>query len=186
MLTIRQERAADAAAREALLDAAYGPSRFQKPSQRLRVGRNPARGLAFVAIIGGRIVGTVRLWEVAAGPDRPALLLGPLAVAPDHQRCGIGSALMEHALAAAARRGHGAVLLVGDLAYYSRFGFSAEHTGRLWLPGLTDKGRLLGCELAPDALKGVRGAIRAPKRPVRSPLAAAMAGLGRPTSPQAA
>ena len=35
---------------------------------------------------------------------------------------------MRHALAAAARRGHRAVLLVGDAAYYGRFGFSAERT----------------------------------------------------------
>ena len=94
MITIRLEQAADAAAREALLDAAYGPSRFEKPSQRLRVGRRPSRGLAYVTILGGRIVGTIRLWDVCAGPDRPALLLGPLAVAPGHQGNGIGSALM--------------------------------------------------------------------------------------------
>jgi len=41
---IRQEKASDAAAREALLDAAYGPIRLTKPSQRLRGGRAPARG----------------------------------------------------------------------------------------------------------------------------------------------
>ena len=68
MLTIRQEKPSDAAAREALLDAAYGPVRFEKPSQRLRAGRAPARGLSFVAVEDGRVVGTVRLWDVAAGP----------------------------------------------------------------------------------------------------------------------
>jgi predicted N-acetyltransferase YhbS len=132
---------------------------------------------AYVAVIGGRIVGTVRLWDVSAGPDRPALLLGPLAVAPQHQGTGIGSALMRYALAAATRRGHAAVLLVGDLAYYRRFGFSAEHTGQLWLPGLLDKGRLLGCELQPGALDGVRGTIRAPKLPARAPLGTAAAAF---------
>jgi predicted N-acetyltransferase YhbS len=186
MIAIRQERTEDAAAREALLDAAYGAVRFQKPSERLRVGRKPARGLSRVAGEDGRVVGTLRLWTVAAGPDRPALLLGPLAVHPDCRRRGIGSALMRHALRAAARRGHAAVLLVGDLAYYSRFGFSAERTGRLWLPGLADKGRLLGCQLTADALKGARGAIRAPKCPARSPLVAAIARLARPARPQAA
>src|SRR4051812_47705196 len=139
MLTIRQEKPSDAAAREALLDLAYGPVRFEKPSERLRAGRAPARGLSFVAVDDGRIVGTVRLWDVAAGPACPALLLGPLAVDPAWRCRGIGAALMSHAMRAAARRQHRAVLLAGDAHYYGRFGFSAERTGGLWLPGLTDK-----------------------------------------------
>lgn len=179
MLTIRQEKPSDAAAREALLDLAYGPVRFEKPSERLRAGRAPAGGMSFVAVDDGRIVGTVRLWDVTAGPACPALLLGPLAVDPA-QRCrGIGAALMRHAMRAAARR-HDAVLLVGDARYYERFGFSAERTGRLWLPGLADKSRLLGCELSAGALNGVRGAIRAPKQQPRMPLVAAFGGTLRP------
>src|SRR4029079_16190820 len=130
-----------------LLNAAYGPVRFKKPSHRLRAGRATARGLSFVAIEDGRVVGTVRLWDVTAGPERPALLLGPLAVDPACRNRGIGSALMHHALRAANRRGHRAVLLVGDAAYCGRFGFSAARTDRLWLPGLTDKAPMLGCEL---------------------------------------
>ena len=50
-------------------------------------------------------------------------------------------------------------------AYYGRFGFSAEKTGTLWLPGLADRSRLLGRELAAGALDGVRGSIRAPQEP---------------------
>ena len=57
-------------------------SASRSPRERLRAGRAPARGLSFVAVEDGRIVGTVRLWDVAAGPARPALLLGPLAVDP--------------------------------------------------------------------------------------------------------
>ena len=79
---IRQERLADHDARELLLDRAYGPDRFTKCSQRLREDRLPAAGLSFVATDKGRIVGTVRLWNVSAGPGRAALLLGPLAVDP--------------------------------------------------------------------------------------------------------
>src|SRR5687768_15105937 len=135
MFIIRHEKAADAAAREALLDTAYGPVRLTKPSERLRAGRRPIRGLSFVAVEDGRIVGTVRLWEVSAGAGRSALLLGPLAVHPDCRNRGIGSALMQHALESARRLGHRALLLVGDASYYGRFGFSAERTGKLWLPG---------------------------------------------------
>jgi predicted N-acetyltransferase YhbS len=87
---------------------------------------------------------------------------------------------MRHAMRAAARRQHRAVLLVGDASYYGRFGFSAERTGGLWLPGLTDKGRLLGCELCAGALDGVRGAIRAPRHHPQTPLVAAFDGTLRP------
>ena len=169
MLTIRHEKSADAAARESLLDLAYGPVRFEKPSQRLRTGRAPARGLSFIAVEDGRIVGSVRLWDVSAGADRPALLLGPLVVDAACRNRGIGAALMRHALNAASRRGHGAVLLVGDAGYYGRFGFSAEKTGRLWLPNLADNSRLLGLELTAGALDGVRGTIQVPKKAVRAP-----------------
>ena len=178
MVTIRRERKADVAPCEALLDVSYGPIRFSKTSERLREGRRP--GLSFVAASGRRLVGTVRLWDVSAGPGRPALLLGPLAVDPA-QRCrGVGSALMRHALRVATRRGHRAVLLAGDAAYYGRFGFSAERTGTLWLPGLADKSRLLGRELVAGAFEGVRGAIRAPAQKTRRPLIPALCPLPAP------
>jgi predicted N-acetyltransferase YhbS len=176
MVTVRKERPAEAATREALLDLAYGPARFTKTSQRLREGRRPE--LALVAAENRRVVGTVQLWEVSAGPDRPALLLGPLAVAPDRRKRGIGSTLMHHALREAARRRHGAVLLVGDAAYYSRFGFSSEKTNALWLPGPYDRHRLLGCELKPGALDGARGLISARGPLEQQPdLAVLVAGL---------
>jgi predicted N-acetyltransferase YhbS len=162
MISIRQEKNSDAGAREALLDIAYGPVRFEKPSHRLRAGRAPSRGLSFVAVEEGRVVGSVRLWDVTVGTDRPALLLGPLVVDPARRCHGIGSALMRHALRIAGQRGHGSVLLVGDAAYYGRFGFSAERTRGIWLPGLADNSRLLGLELSAGALDGARGTVRVP------------------------
>jgi predicted N-acetyltransferase YhbS len=178
MVTVRQERPAEAAAREALLDLAYGPVRFTKTSERLREGRLPE--LALVASEGRRIVGTVRVWQVLAGPNRPALLLGPLAVDPTCRKRGIGSTLVQHALREAARRQHGAVLLVGDAPYYGRFGFSSEKTDALWLPGPYERHRLLACELKPGALDGARGLISACGRPEQRPdLATLVAGLVR-------
>ena len=178
MVTVRQERPAEVAAREALLDVAYGPVRFTKTSERLREGHLPE--LALVASEGRRIVGTVRLWQVSAGPGRPALLLGPLAVDPSCRKRGIGSTLVQHALREAARRRHGAVLLVGDAPYYGRFGFSSEKTGALWLPGPYERHRLLACELKPGALDGARGLISASGQPEQRPdLATLVAGLVR-------
>lgn len=160
MITIRTERPVDASARESLLDLAYGAERHAKPSARVRKARKPAEGLSFVALERGKMLGTVRLWHVNAGRGRPALLLGPLAVHPDHRNRGIGSALMQRAVSDAARLGHGAMLLVGDAAYYGRFGLSAEKTQALRLPG-ANPARLLALELKPDALTGAHGAITA-------------------------
>jgi len=159
VVTIRKELAKDIGAREALLDLSFGETRFAKASERLREGRQPADGLSFVATERGRLLGSVHLWHVTAGPERPALLLGPLAVHPDFRGRGIGAALMRRALAEAARLGHRAVLLVGDAPYYGRFGFSGEKTGALWLPGPYEKGRLLARELVPGALDAARGLI---------------------------
>jgi predicted N-acetyltransferase YhbS len=174
MITIRRETKCDAVAREALVDEALGAARFAKTAQRLRDGRLPAAQLSFVACDGRKVVGTVRLWNVSAGPGRPALLLGPLAVASHARNRGIGSALMRNALAAATARGHAAILLVGDAPYYTRFGFSAEKTADLWLPGPYARDRLLASELQPGALDGARGLISATGRPVPKPDLAAL------------
>ena len=106
------------------------------------------------------MVGTVRLWHVSAG-GKPALVLGPLAVDASCRGLGVGAALMDHALAAAKARGHGAVILLGDAAYYARFGFSALKTGELSLPGPFERDRLLGLELREGALDGAWGMIAA-------------------------
>jgi len=155
---IRSERASDIGAREALLDACFGANRRQRTCQRLRDGRAPAEGLAFSAVAQGRLIGTIRLWHVSAG-GIAALVLGPLAVDPCCRELGVGAALMNHALAAAKTRGHGAVILLGDAAYYSRFGFAASKTGELSLPGPFERDRLLGLELCEGALDGAWGMI---------------------------
>ena len=124
---IRAERASDVVAREALLDACFGANRHTRTCQRLRDGRAPAEGLALSVVRQGRLVGTVRLWHVSAG-GVPALMLGPLAVEDSCRKLGVGAALMDQALAAATALGHGAVILLGDVPYYARFGFSSAKT----------------------------------------------------------
>ena len=161
-LRIRDERAADFCAREKLLDAAFGAGRHEKTSERLRENRLPAAGLALAAVEGGRLVGTLRLWHVDAGSAAcPALLLGPLAVAASHRSQGLGTRLICEALYRAMVRGHDAVLLVGDLAFYERFGFSRTLTTGLDLPGPVDRARFLGLELEAGALAGAKGLVRA-------------------------
>jgi predicted N-acetyltransferase YhbS len=158
---IDQQSPAVIAARDSLLDRAMGLNWKRKSSQKLRRGRRPSEGLAFAARdAAGVLVGTVRLWDVATGDGRPALLLGPLAVEPSLNSAGIGKALMSHAISEAKRLGHKVIMLVGDAAYYGRFGFCADKTGRLSMPGPYERHRLLALELVPGALDGAAGTLK--------------------------
>jgi predicted N-acetyltransferase YhbS len=155
-LTLSPETRFDARARESLLDAAFGPARFEKTCERLREGRLPA--FALVIKDGVRLVGTIRLWHVMAG-GVPALMLGPLAVAQSHEGRGLGSKLMRYALNQAAAAGHRAIILVGDEAYYRRFGFARGLTENLVLPGPVDRERFLALELTEGALDDAFGLV---------------------------
>ncbi len=160
-VSLRLEKRRDRDAREALLDAAFGATRFEKTCERLRADNCPAEGLSLVAVKQGRLIGTVRLWPVMTGDGRPALMLGPLAVDASARAAGIGARLMRLAIKRARRAGHQAILLVGDAPYYTRFGFSPELTRGLDLPGPVDRARFLGLELVPGALDGASGVVQA-------------------------
>ena len=160
MMMIRDERVSDHAAREDLLDCAFGAERHEKTCERLREGRMPAQGLSFVAESDGEVIGTVRLWNVQAD-ETDVLLLGPLAVARAHRSHGIGARLIRAALNRAASLGHKAIILVGDAPYYERFGFSASFVAGLDMPGPVDRARFLGLELIEGALAGTSGVVTA-------------------------
>ncbi|MFG3604170.1 GNAT family N-acetyltransferase [Micromonospora chersina] len=82
--------------------------------------------LAMVAEYGGEVVGYALLTRVQVRTDGgawPALALGPVAVAPHRQRIGHGAAVVQAALDAATELGERLVVVLGDPAYYRRFGF---------------------------------------------------------------
>jgi hypothetical protein len=84
-IRIVDERSGDFDAREALLDEAFGPQRFEKASARLRDGRTPARGLALAASDQGALVGARcaagMSWPVGAPRFSSARLLSPDRIA---------------------------------------------------------------------------------------------------------
>ncbi|MGD0189463.1 MAG: N-acetyltransferase [Rhizomicrobium sp.] len=159
MWTIRQETGADLGAVDSLVAECFGPGRYAKSAYRLRDGVHPEPGLSFVAIEDGVLRGSVRFWPVFAGAE-PALLLGPLAVDGAQRGRGIGIALMNEGIEKARELGHGAVILVGDLPYYSRVGFGPMTPGRIEFPGPVDARRLLGLALQPGALERLAGSLR--------------------------
>lgn len=174
--SIDMENPGDVVAREVLLDRAMGPGRRRKSSETLRRNRVPAEGLALVARDSdSHVIGTVRLWNIHAGVSHSgtavdALLLGPLGVLPGHDGKGIGSALMQAALAEAKARDHGAILLVGDAAYYQRFRFSSEQTTGLIMPGPVERHRFLALELKSGWLGGATGMLVASGRKLSEPM----------------
>ncbi len=179
MTTIRTERLSDIDAREALLDQAFGETRYRKSSERLREDRLPAEGLSFIAAEGKRVIGTARLWNIACGNGQSALLLGPVAVAEDCRSRGLGAAMVRRAIQTARKLGYAAIVLVGDPEYYSRFGFSGAKTSALWMPGPFERHRLLGRELKAGALDGARGMIGAVGRLEPKPDLAALVAQDR-------
>ncbi len=160
VVQIGDEQAGDDARREALLDASFGrKERFAKTCQRIRDGRVPAQGLSLAARKDGAFIGTLRMWHVDAG-GVPALLLGPLAVDATQRSLGIGTLLMDEALARAEQLGHRAVILVGDAPYYARWGFSRASMQNLAMPGPVDEARFLGLEMQDGALREAQGLVK--------------------------
>jgi predicted N-acetyltransferase YhbS len=141
-LTFTHETPQDQPAIEALLDRAFGPGRYAKSSERVREFAAFAPELSFCAWAGATLLGVVRLWRVRAG-EVPITFLGPLAVDPDEQSAGLGGALVKRACEAARRAGERAVLLVGDEAFFDRFGFAAAPAQVVRLPGPVDQRRVL-------------------------------------------
>lgn len=160
MIELTQQQPADLPAIEALLDEAFGADRRQKISYRYRRDVAPLAALARVARDGGRLVGTIRYWPVLIGAaGHSALLLGPVAVAPAARGHGLGGRLIDSTLAEAMEAGHARVLLVGDLAYYHRFGFGPATGFGIAMPGERPE-RLLLRPLRPGGFAGVAGELR--------------------------
>jgi predicted N-acetyltransferase YhbS len=159
-VTMRAVAAADLPDIEALHERAFGAGRFAKTAYRIREGQPPFSPLCRVAFRDGRLAAALRMTPITIDGKSGAQLLGPLAVEPALKGQGIGKALVAMALEDATQAGVRLVVLVGDPAYYERFGFKGVPPGRLALPGPVDPRRLLALELQAGALADTSGDIR--------------------------
>jgi predicted N-acetyltransferase YhbS len=169
----RGETDTDDAEIDAIHEEAFGPGRFARAAFRLREGGGHDPSLSLVALVGDRIVASVRQTPILVG-ERPALLLGPLAVRPQFKGLGAGRTLVRMALDVAKRAGHTAVILVGDEPYYGPLGFARLPRYAVRLPGPVDPDRILGAAMESGALDGLAGTARraAASRPGGDSLAA--------------
>lgn len=145
----------------ALYDEVFGPGRFAKTAERLREGNTAIPEASLVAIDSEGLTGVVRVWPVTVGEGGRAAFLGPIAVAERRRGNGVAFKLMERAIGVCREQGYAAVILVGDLDYYERFGFKASG-GRFQLPGPVDQKRVLIRDLDARAgkLSGMLGVPR--------------------------
>ncbi len=149
---------------EQLLDRAFGEDRHARTAYRIRAGMNWLDALSFAALDeDDMLVGTIQCWPVALidkeGRQVPLVMVGPVAVVPERQGEGFGQGLMAAMLDAEARlAGEGqpplAQVLIGDVEYYGRWGFSAAATGGWRCPGPWDAHRLLARGTALAAMPG--------------------------------
>ncbi len=122
---IRPEFIADAASVRALLVKAFGGALEAELVERLRRDGDIVLSLVATdshdAVVG--YVAFARLVVDSEGRRIPAIGLVPLAVRPDLQRCGIGRLLVQNGLERLRDRAEGILFVLGDPAYYGRFGF---------------------------------------------------------------
>ncbi|TCL01105.1 putative acetyltransferase [Shimia isoporae] len=121
-MDIRLETPDDIAPIRALTEAAFGQPDEARLVDMLRDDGDAA--ISFVAVQDGHIIGHV-LFSPMAAPVR-TLGLAPVSVAPDHQKQGIGAQLIRRGLSQAQLDGWQASFVLGNPAYYSRFGYSVE------------------------------------------------------------
>ena len=124
---IRSEQPADRGAIHDITSRAFAPMPFADGNEQDLIDRFRDAGalaLSLVAERDGLVVGQVSFTEAIAADGSPGwYALGPVAVEPELQKQHIGSKLIEAGLAILRERDAAGCVLVGDPAYYSRFGF---------------------------------------------------------------
>ncbi|MGH4006753.1 MAG: GNAT family N-acetyltransferase [Pseudonocardiaceae bacterium] len=157
-MLLRRELPVDQSAVRVVHNAAFGGGGAAAEAQLvddLRADGDVIAALSIVAVLDGDVVGHV-ICSRANIADRPSIGLGPLGVLPAYQRRGVGQALMHAVLAAADALDEPAVALLGEPAYYHRFGFVVGATLGV-LPPVPEWGRYF--QLRPlnawdDSLRG--------------------------------
>jgi putative acetyltransferase len=135
---VRPESPSDAAAIFALTEVAFRTAAHSAGTEQFIVNalrRAGALAVSLVAELDGNVIGHVAVSPVTVSDGTTGWYgLGPISVLPQHQRSGVGSTLMRAALQALQYRGAAGCMLVGDPAYYRRFGF--QPAAELTCPGV--------------------------------------------------
>ena len=165
-LVIRTETAGDIHAVRKLNKKAFKGNSESKLVDAIREADYFIPGLSIVAEKGGIIVGHILFSPIKIkeeGVTTPALALAPMAVLPEYQNQGVGSALIKYGLKECGKLGHKIIVVVGHDEYYPRFGFVRAMSKGLKLPFEAPDEVFMVLELAPGALNGVKGTVEYPR-----------------------
>jgi putative acetyltransferase len=159
---VRAESPRDSAAVHEVNRAAFG-----RPDEAALVDALRETGVPLVSMVAvedGEVVGHVLFSPVSVEPGSPNELrtvgLAPLAVLPARQGQGVGSDLVDSGIEECRRRGYDAIFVLGDPAYYRRFGFMPAAAGGLRCEFPAPEEAFMVAELRPGALDGARGLVR--------------------------
>ena len=149
---IRYATPADRSAIQSVVEAAFGRADEAQLVEQLRAADDAMFEL--VAEEAGEVVGHIMFSRLWADRDDLYAALAPLAVKPELQRGGRGSQLVRAGLESAPQFGAVGVVVLGDPAYYGRFGFSSELAARIEAPHRVRGAGFQAIELVPGALSG--------------------------------
>jgi putative acetyltransferase len=128
----------------------------------LRNSDNYIPKLALVAEQDGKLIGHIMLTKTFISRDNnkfETLLIAPLSVVLEYRNKGVGSELIKEGFKLAKEMGYTSAVLVGNPAYYNRFGFkSTVDFGIKNTNNIPDE-YVMACELVPEALAGINGTI---------------------------
>lgn len=166
-MIIRPENKKDHQAIYDLVQSAFKTAKVSNGDEqnflsRLRESENYIPELALVAEEEGKLIGHVMLTRTTIETDDGAfglLLLAPLSVVLDRRGKGLGGGLLENVCARAKDMGHRAVALVGDPAYYQRFGFKTAIAFGIENTNGIPNQYVMVRELVPEALTRMKGGI---------------------------
>ncbi len=147
MVTIRAEQSDDYAAVVEINRLAFGQDNEAQLVAELRKAEDFDPSLSLVAVSDGEV---------------GALALAPMAVLPDYQRRGIGSALVRNGLAACRRAGQRIVVVLGHAEYYPRFGFTPASGYGVTAPFSVPDEAFMLLSLDSGGLDGISGVVRYP------------------------
>lgn len=162
---IRPEQPADIPAIHALVAAAFGRVDEAELVDRLRAGAGFIPELSLCTwdwdnvLIAHLMCSHCRIVD-EEGNETPSLALAPVAVLPGHQGKGVGAGLIRHCILRAEDMGFGALIVLGDPAYYGRFGFEDAEDHAIHPPFAAPPGALQVLKLRPDGLVGVWGTVQ--------------------------
>jgi putative acetyltransferase len=120
-------------------------------------------GMCTDEVVGGELVGHILFTPVTVTTEKadvPLLGLGPVAVLPARQHQGVGTLMVSGCLEHLRAQRHRGVVVVGEPAFYRRFGFiKASRWGLQWETEVPEE-NFMALELTPGFLAGVSGVVR--------------------------